>query len=264
MWVSGALPGSVHDLKTAWIWGILRALRSAGLSVPADKGYSGEGWPVLTPYKGRGRPEAQKEANRSHARLRGPAERATAQLKTWHVLRHLRCCPHRAGRITKAVCPTDPRDPCLLKKGSVDMALMLITGCANSPEDGEAPDSWVACHGPPIHPETSHAVPLRLPAAIGPPPDYLTGVFSRHRNHNRPPHNTPTHNTHKNPTTQNQNNPPQQPTNTHQHQHSKNNHPNTKKGAPPQRQNPFFLNMSPAASYSPTQSPMQYHRRWKA
>jgi hypothetical protein len=37
VWVSGALPGSVHDLRAAKIWGIFRALANAGLLVPADK-----------------------------------------------------------------------------------------------------------------------------------------------------------------------------------------------------------------------------------
>src|ERR1700727_1120827 len=29
LWVSGPLPGSVHDLTAAWIWGIIRALAAA-------------------------------------------------------------------------------------------------------------------------------------------------------------------------------------------------------------------------------------------
>ncbi len=103
VWVSGALPGSVHDLKAARIWGILRALRAAGLLVLADKGYLGAGRPVLTPYKGRDKPEVLTDANRAHARLRSPGERAIAQLKNWRILRRLRCCPHRAGHIAKAV-----------------------------------------------------------------------------------------------------------------------------------------------------------------
>jgi hypothetical protein len=37
------------------------------------------------------------------ARLRRPGERANAQLKTWRILRKLRCCPHRAGRLAKAI-----------------------------------------------------------------------------------------------------------------------------------------------------------------
>ena len=41
--------------------------------------------------------------NRAHAKLRSPGERANAQLKTWHILRKLRCCPWRAGQLAKAV-----------------------------------------------------------------------------------------------------------------------------------------------------------------
>jgi hypothetical protein len=49
------------------------------------------------------KPESQKEANRAHAKLRAPGERANAQLKTWRVLRKLRCCPWRAGQLAKAI-----------------------------------------------------------------------------------------------------------------------------------------------------------------
>ena len=103
LWVSGALPGAVHDLTAARIWGIVRRLAAAGLIVLADKGYIGAGEPVLTPYRGRNKPPSQKAANRAHAQLRSPAERANAQLKTWHILRKLRCCPWRAGQLAKAI-----------------------------------------------------------------------------------------------------------------------------------------------------------------
>jgi DDE superfamily endonuclease len=79
--VSGALPGATHDLTAARIWGILQELEAAGLIVLADKGYHGAD-ELITPYKGKGKPESQKDANRAHARLRGPGERANAQLKT--------------------------------------------------------------------------------------------------------------------------------------------------------------------------------------
>jgi hypothetical protein len=71
--------------------------------VLADKGYHGAGDPVLTPYRGRNKPASQKDANRAHARLRSPGERASAQLKTWHILRKLRCCPWKAGHWAKAI-----------------------------------------------------------------------------------------------------------------------------------------------------------------
>ena len=103
LWVSGALPGSAHDLTAARIWGILRELAAAGLIVLADKGYTGAGDPVLTPCRGRNKPASQNDANRAHARLRAPGERANAQLKAWRILRKLRCCPWRAGQLAKAI-----------------------------------------------------------------------------------------------------------------------------------------------------------------
>jgi DDE superfamily endonuclease len=103
LWVSGPLPGAVHDLTAARIWGIIRQLAATGLITLADKGYHGAGDPVVTPYRGRNKPASQKAANRAHAQLRSPAERANAQLKTWRILRKLRCCPRRAGRLAKAI-----------------------------------------------------------------------------------------------------------------------------------------------------------------
>ena len=103
LWVSGALPGAVHDLTAARIWGILRRLAAAGLIVLADKGYTGAGDHVLTPYRGRNKPASQKAANSAHAKLRAPGERANAQLKHWGILHKLRCCPWRAGQIAKAI-----------------------------------------------------------------------------------------------------------------------------------------------------------------
>jgi len=102
IWVSGALPGSVHDKKAAWIWGIEPELAAAGLVTLADKGYQGAAH-AKTPYKGKNKPESQKDANRAHAKLRAPGERANAQLKVWKILTRLRCCPWRAGQIAKAI-----------------------------------------------------------------------------------------------------------------------------------------------------------------
>jgi hypothetical protein len=102
-WVSGPLPGATHDLTAARIWGILRDLAASGLIVLADKGYTGAGDHVRVPYWGRGKPVSRKAANRAHAQLRSPGERANAQLKTWRVLRKLRCCPWRAGQLAKAI-----------------------------------------------------------------------------------------------------------------------------------------------------------------
>ena len=102
LWVSGALPGSVHDKKAEWIWGVLAELEAAGLVTLADKGYQGS---TLRedPVPGQEQAGIPEEANRAHAKLRAPGERANAQLKTWRILRKLRCCPWRAGQLAKAI-----------------------------------------------------------------------------------------------------------------------------------------------------------------
>jgi len=98
LWVSGA----VHDKNAEWIWGVLAELEAAGLVTLADKGYQGSAYAKI-PYPGKNKPESQKEANRAHARLRAPGERANAQLKTWRILRKLRCRSGRAGQLAKAI-----------------------------------------------------------------------------------------------------------------------------------------------------------------
>jgi DDE superfamily endonuclease len=100
--VSGALPGSVHDKKAEWIWGVLAELEAVGLVTLADKGYQGSTYAKI-PYRGKNKPESQKQANRARAKLRAPGERANAQLKTWRILHKLRCCPWRAGKLAKAI-----------------------------------------------------------------------------------------------------------------------------------------------------------------
>lgn len=75
LWTSGSPPGSVHDLKAARIWGIVRRLETAGLITLADKGYVSAGQRVPVPYKDRNKPAPQKMANSVHAKLRGPDAR---------------------------------------------------------------------------------------------------------------------------------------------------------------------------------------------
>ncbi|MBB4934386.1 hypothetical protein F4561_005206 [Lipingzhangella halophila] len=103
LWVSGSLPGAVHDLTAAGISGALGHIEASGLVTMADEGYLGAGHGVVTPFKGRDKPEWQKQINSEHARRRVPGERANAELKKWRILRKLRCCPMRAGQIVRAV-----------------------------------------------------------------------------------------------------------------------------------------------------------------
>jgi hypothetical protein len=102
LWVSGPLPGSVRDKKAEWIWGVLAGLEAAGLVTLAGKGNHGSTY-ARTPYNGRNNAESHKQANRAHAHLRSPGERTNAQLKTWRILRKLRCCPRHAGQLANAI-----------------------------------------------------------------------------------------------------------------------------------------------------------------
>lgn len=84
------------------IRGVLHELEAAGLVTLVGKGYQGSTH-AKVPYMGKNKSRSQKEANRAHAKLRSPGERANAQLKTWRILRQLRCCPWRAGQLAKAI-----------------------------------------------------------------------------------------------------------------------------------------------------------------
>ncbi|GAB3661545.1 IS5/IS1182 family transposase [Glycomyces tarimensis] len=99
LWISGAIRSSIHDTAAARIWQIVRFLHEAGLFGLANKGYEGlERDLVVTPFKGKDKPEYQKEHNRLHARLRGPGERAFAQLKKWSIFDRLRLRPGSGHR----------------------------------------------------------------------------------------------------------------------------------------------------------------------
>ncbi len=79
--MSGALPGPVHDKKAEWIWGVLDELEAAGLVTLADKGYQGAAHAKI-PYRGKNKPESQKQANRAHTRLRAPGRPGSCRSRT--------------------------------------------------------------------------------------------------------------------------------------------------------------------------------------
>ena len=110
IWASAAMPGARHDMGAAREHGLIDALRAAQVRVVADNGYRGSGFAVpqrrrpRDPQTGRRRLSCnQCEVNAAHARQRGPGERANAQLKSWRILRKIRCCPHRATSLVMAV-----------------------------------------------------------------------------------------------------------------------------------------------------------------
>lgn len=105
LWASPALPGAVHDIKAARTHGIIDALAGAGVPCWADKGYQGAGGTVRVPYRGRWDTlsAGQQAVNVSHARIRALGEQAMATLKTWRLLRKLRCSTTRITNLVKAV-----------------------------------------------------------------------------------------------------------------------------------------------------------------
>ncbi|MDN3272568.1 IS5 family transposase [Streptomyces sp. MA15] len=105
LWASPALPGAVHDIRAAREHGVIAALAEAGITCWADKGYRGAGGTVRVPYWGRWKTlsTGQKAANRSHAKIRALVEQAVATLKSWRLLRKIRCSTTRITSLVQAV-----------------------------------------------------------------------------------------------------------------------------------------------------------------
>ena len=105
VWASPALHGAVHDIKAARTHGIIDALEEAGVECWADKGYRGAGGTIRLLYWGRWEAlsAGQQAVNRSHARIRALVEQAMATLKTWRLLRKLRCSTTRITSLVQAV-----------------------------------------------------------------------------------------------------------------------------------------------------------------
>jgi hypothetical protein len=103
LWASPALPGATHDLTAAREHGIIDALAEAGLKCWADKAYQGAAGNVRVPVKGRRLKRWQRRHNTTHAKIRCVGEQAMATLKSWRLLRKLRCSTNRITAIVKAV-----------------------------------------------------------------------------------------------------------------------------------------------------------------
>ncbi|WP_338315346.1 IS5 family transposase [Streptomyces bohaiensis] len=105
LWASPALPGAVHDIRAARQHGIVDALTEVGIACWADKGYRGAAGTVRTPYWERWETlsAGQQAVNRSHAKIRALVERAVATLKSWRLLRKLRCSTTRITGLVQAV-----------------------------------------------------------------------------------------------------------------------------------------------------------------
>lgn len=70
-----------------------------------DKGYQGAGGTVRVPFRGNHRnlSAGQQAVNAAHARIRAVGEQAMATLKSWRLLRKLRCITTRITNLVQAV-----------------------------------------------------------------------------------------------------------------------------------------------------------------
>ncbi|WP_338485103.1 transposase family protein [Streptomyces sp. SCSIO 75703] len=105
LWASPALPGAVHDVRATREHGIVESLAEAtsragptrGTGVPAARSVPRAG------NAGRLSPPGQQAVNRSHAKIRALVEQAMATLKSWRLLRKLRCSTTRITALVQAV-----------------------------------------------------------------------------------------------------------------------------------------------------------------
>jgi hypothetical protein len=108
LWISGALPGSTHDI-TAAREQVLATIRPYLQDMPllADSGYEGAGIGVHTPVKqpadGRELDIDTRTMNTLLRSLRCLGERGFALLEQrWRTLQHVFLSPSRVGDIAKA------------------------------------------------------------------------------------------------------------------------------------------------------------------
>lgn len=105
LWAFPVMLGAVHDVRAAREHGVIDALAGASTVCWADKGYQGAGGTVRVPYHGRWDTlsAGQQAVNRSHTKTRVLVEQAVATLKSWRLLRKLRCSTTGITSLVRAV-----------------------------------------------------------------------------------------------------------------------------------------------------------------
>ncbi len=107
LWVWGALPGLMHGKKAEWILGVL-ATGGRGPGRAGRQGLPGRR-AREDPVPGRNKLESQKQANKAHAELRSPGERANAPLSNCRILPPLAVASHGGNESspTASALPSD-------------------------------------------------------------------------------------------------------------------------------------------------------------
>ncbi|MFD5514389.1 transposase family protein [Streptomyces sp. NPDC127051] len=106
VWISPAAAGRVHDLTAARRHRITATCVRPGIPVLAGKACQGAGAIAAAPRRrkpGKDLTPEQKSASRAHSRLRWPAGRAIARIKTWRILRKARPSPTKLTSIARAI-----------------------------------------------------------------------------------------------------------------------------------------------------------------
>nr|WP_261339664.1 transposase family protein [Streptomyces cavourensis] len=97
------MPGATHDLTAARVHGVPAALAENDVKCWADKAYQGVGPAIRVPIRGKYLPGWRRRHNRDHTKIRSLGERAMAILKSWRLLRKLRCSTTRINALVRAV-----------------------------------------------------------------------------------------------------------------------------------------------------------------
>jgi hypothetical protein len=106
LWASRARPGAVRDVRAAREHGIIRTLAAQAQhhvlgrqGIPWRRGHDPGSVPGCCETLSAGR----QAVNRSQAKIRALVERAVATLKSWRLLRKLRCSTTRITSLVQAV-----------------------------------------------------------------------------------------------------------------------------------------------------------------
>ncbi|MGA5285419.1 transposase family protein, partial [Streptomyces griseoincarnatus] len=102
-WVSDALPGATHDLTATRAHGIPATLAAEDIKWWAHEAYQGAGPAIRVPIRGKHLRGWRRRHNRDHAKIRSLGERAMAILKSWRLLRKLRCSTTQITAVVRAV-----------------------------------------------------------------------------------------------------------------------------------------------------------------
>ncbi|MDQ1073263.1 hypothetical protein QFZ32_008791 [Streptomyces canus] len=104
LWASPALAGAVHDVRAAREHGIIDALAEADITCWTDKGYQGASGTVRLPYRGRwDRSPSVSRPPTDPRKGPGPGRTGHRPLKSWRILRRLRCSTTRITSLVQAV-----------------------------------------------------------------------------------------------------------------------------------------------------------------